>query len=244
MNTLCIAIHDVAPVTWNACCRLLAMLNGFGRVPVTLLVVPHFHRQHRIQQNLGFVEDINERIASGDEVALHGFSHRDDVDASGLSGLIRRRVLSAGEGEFAALSADEAARRVDAGLAIFEELGWHAEGFVPPAWLLSRGARAALRSSGLRYFTDHTGITLLRSGRRIVAPAITFSPRSAVRRIASRAWARAARKCFQSTSIVRVGLHPADALHADLMHAWERLLPQLLGDRLPRTKARAIGDSR
>ena len=239
---LCIAIHDVAPATWPACERLLAMLEGLGAPPLTLLVVPDYHARGRIDADPAFVRAIDRRIARGDEVALHGFHHRDDSAAPrALLPWLRRRVLTAGEGEFAAIDEPEADARIAMGMAIFARLGWQARGFVAPAWLLGAAARGALEKTSLQWTSTHTHLLHLKDNReRVAAPCITASPRSAWRREVSRAWIGVAPALLRGQRVVRVGLHPADAAHAALCRRWERSLRTLLQTRTPLTKSAAL----
>lgn len=241
MRALCIAIHDVAPATLPACERLFALLAEIGAPRATLLIVPDFHRRGRIDRDLAFVRAIDRRLAAGDEVALHGYHHVDDGPAphSPLEWL-QRRVLTASEGEFSALTQHEAERRIDAGLALFARLHWNAAGFVAPAWLLGAGARAALSRTTLIWTSTHGAIESLADARRIAAPAISASARSAWRRWTSRRWLRVAKTAFRTAPLVRVALHPADVADAALVDAWRVLLRELLAERAALTKSDAL----
>lgn len=240
-RAVCIAIHDVAPATWPACAALLELLRHVGAPPATLLVVPDYHRRGRVDRDASFVRAIDRRIAEGDEIALHGYHHLDDGPAPHAPAeWLRRRVLTASEGEFAALTEHEAMLRLDAGLRLFERLGWHAAGFVAPAWLLGGGARVALAKTELRYTTTHAHLECLSDGRRIAAPAISASARSAWRRWTSRQWLMLARVALRDRPLVRVALHPSDAVDMRLLAAWRALLMALLADRVALTKSAAI----
>ncbi len=238
---LCIAIHDVAPATWPQCARLLALLDEFGSPPLTLLVVPDYHHRGRIDTDADFRRAIDTRIAHGDEVALHGYFHLDDAPpARDPAQWLRRRLLTAGEGEFAALAQEHAHARLQAGLDLFGTLGWNARGFVAPAWLLGSGARAALRASPLRYTSTHGFLETIADGRRHAAPAISASARSAWRRWSSRRWLAAAPALSTNAPLVRLALHPADALHDDILDAWRRVLRDALAKRTVLTKSAAL----
>lgn len=241
---LCIALHDVAPATWPQCAHLLDLVDSLGAPPVTLLVVPDWHGQGRVDAAPEFLHAIDARLARGDEVALHGYRHRDEAPAPrSPAAWLRRRVLTAGEGEFAELSLDEAQSRLRAGLDLLQRLGWKVEGFVPPAWLASDGARIALRHSGLRWTSTHTALIAFDGGaeRRIGAPCLTASPRSAWRRASSRAFLRIGLRLSAKQPLVRVGLHPADADHPGLLACWREVLRELLMTRRPVTKSQAVG---
>ncbi|HKE46510.1 MAG TPA: polysaccharide deacetylase family protein [Rhodanobacteraceae bacterium] len=244
MRALCIAVHDVAPATWLPCEALLALLRDVGAPPATLLVVPDYHRRGCVECDRAFVRAIDRRLARGDEVALHGYHHVDDgpVPHSPTEWL-QRRWLTASEGEFSALTQHEAEQRIDAGLAMFARLQWHASGFVAPAWLLGDGARAALARTTIRYTSTHAHLESLAEGRRIPAPAISASARSEWRRWMSRRWLAIARTALRNEPLLRVALHPADAADAGLLAAWRTLLRALLADRVALTKSDALAKS-
>ena len=240
-RAVCIAIHDVAPATWPECDALFDLLRRLGAPPATLLVVPDYHHRGSVERNLAFTRSIDRRVANGDEIALHGYHHVDDGPAphSPVEWLTRR-MLTASEGEFSALTEHEAAIRIDAGLRMFERLQWDVAGFVAPAWLLGTGARAALAKTHLRYTSTHAQFELLADGRRIAAPAISASARSAWRRWSSRQWLRLAQVALRDAPLVRVALHPSDVSDARILDAWRVLLTALLADRVALTKSIAI----
>ena len=240
--TLCIAIHDAAPATWTHCRVLFDLLDDLGAPPATLLVVPEYHRRGSIAADSAFVSAIDRRIARGDEIVLHGYYHLDDgpVPRTPLEWL-RRRHLTASEGEFAALSQHEAAARIDAGLRLFDRFGWNVRGFVAPAWLLGTGARAALKHTSMRYTSTHTPLEMPTEGRSVAAPVISASTRSTWRRWTSRRWLRAAHRLTRNAPLLRIALHPADASHPQMLAAWRALLRKLLTERVPLTKSAALG---
>ena len=133
---LCVSVHDVAPATWRSCQQVLAAVREVAEIPVTLLVVPAYRGQCSALAP-GFESAMTDQLAHGHELALHGYFHRDlGVPRSAVDWL-RRRVYTAGEGEFWALSRDEAAERLLLGQRWFAANRWPLAGFVPPAWLLS-----------------------------------------------------------------------------------------------------------
>lgn len=242
---LCIVLHDVAPATWPECARLLACVDALGAPPLTLLVVPDFHGRGRSDRDAAFVRALERRVLRGDELALHGWCHLDQAPAPRTPGAwLRRRVLTAGEGEFSALARDDARRRIENGMELFRRLGWPLAGFVPPAWLASAGTRAALAASGLRYTSTHAALIDLVAHARVAAPCVTASPRSRWRRAASGAWLRLAPRVLRAQPLLRAGLHPADARHAPLLEAWQRVLARELRERAALTKSQALAASR
>ena len=240
---ICIVIHDVAPATWPQCSRLLDMLHQLGDPPLTLLVVPNYHGRGRIDRSREFISALERRIGCGDELALHGYDHLDHGPRPRtLDAWVRRRVLSAGEGEFSTLACDEARARIDGGLEMFKHLGWHAAGFVPPAWWASAGTRDALQAFSLRYTSTHMELIDLGAGARHRAPCLTASPRSAWRRATSKVWLASMDRLTAQSPLIRVGLHPEDARHADMLDCWRRLLTRLLCKRRALTKLQALDE--
>ena len=145
---VCVVLHDVAPSTRAACMRTLAAVAEVADVPATLLAVPRYHGERSTPELVDWLEARRRR---GDELALHGWSHRDEQAPAGAVDGLRRRVYTRGEGEFWALSEREATRRIEAGIAWFREHGWPLAGFVAPAWLLGPGAWQALAMQRFEY---------------------------------------------------------------------------------------------
>jgi uncharacterized protein len=181
-----------------------------------LLVVPRYHGDENIPQT--FAKWIAGRLARGDELALHGLTHLDEAGASGtMRGHISRGIYTAGEGEFAALTRDEAHVRIAQGRAWFAQRGWPLHGFVAPAWLMSAGTREALADFDFLYTTTLTRLHVLKAGVSVHAPTVVYSARSAWRRLVSRGWNASLALASRATSVVRVGLHPADVAHPALL---------------------------
>jgi predicted deacetylase len=236
MRYLCVSIHDVAPSTLPACKTIAdAVARLDPRLPLTLLVVPRYHGETRVTSS--FADWIAERLARGDELALHGWTHRDEANAPRALGFLARRIYTAGEGEFSALSREDAAARIGQGRLWFAEHGWRAEGFVAPAWLASPGTWDALRDFDFLYTTTLSRFHVLRHGIALRAPSVVYSTRSAWRRSASRAWNAGVARASTEMQLVRVGFHPADAAYPQVMSHALSLLGRLSGDRVALTKS-------
>ena len=229
---LCIALHDVAPATWDACRRWLDQLDALEASAPTLLLVPDFHGRGGFVQAPAIVDELQRRAAAGAELAQHGLLHQDRAPSPRTPAQwLRRRVLTAGEGEFAALDGPAAARALAQGRALLAQSGLHVRGFVPPAWLASAAARAAIREVGYAWTSDHRALYDLPRGLRVPAPVLTASPRGAWRRAASRVWLGAALRATRRVPLLRVGLHPADIEHPALLRTWREVLRALLDER-------------
>ena len=236
-------VHDAAPSTWPECAALLRMLDELGAQPVTILVVPHYHYQNPIINDARFVAALGARLARGDELALHGFHHRDDEPPPRtLRGFVLRRMLTRGEGEFAALNEPAAAWRIAHGVDAFRTLRWPLFGFVPPAWLLGSASRAAIERCGhpFRYVSARRGIHRLPHWRFVSTANLCYSPDAVWRRALSRMLIRGELARAQHRSLLRVSLHPQDARRADVMAHWRALVEQALAERVPVTKERWI----
>ena len=185
-----------------------------------------------------FRDWIEVRLARGDAIALHGLTHRDEAPPPGnASGRLRRSVYTAEEGEFSALTREDAAHRIEEGRRWLTEQGWSTDGFVAPAWLMSDGAWKAVRSAGFLYTTTLTRFHLLKHDTSLCAPTLVYSTRTAWRRALSRAWNAALATGTQGARLVRFGFHPADAQHETLMRHAAGILAQVAENRRAVTKS-------
>ena len=242
-DAVAFVVHDVAPATWPECTVLLRMLDELGAKPVTLLVVPHYHYRDPIAKDRRFVAALDARLARGDELALHGFHHRDDEPPPRtLRGFIERRILTRREGEFAALNEPAAAWRLERGIETFRALHWPLHGFVPPAWLLGEASRAAIERCGypFRYLSARHGIFRLPQWRFLPTANLYYSPDAAWRRALSQALIHAELLRATRRSLLRVSLHPQDVRSAEALAHWRSLIERTLAERTPVTKERWI----
>lgn len=185
---LSVSIHDVAPHTWPACERLIEAVRAVAPIPLTLLVVPDYHRR-AVSDPVGFRHRLDGRLGQGDELALHGYNHLDEAPrATTWRERYWREVFTLQEGEFAALSAQEARWRLRCGLAWFAQRGWPVEGFVPPAWLMGRESWCAVTQLPFRYMTTLRHFHLLPECRALYAPTLAYSTRNAPGRWLCRRW--------------------------------------------------------
>lgn len=234
---LCLVLHDVAPHTWADYQPLLDAVDDLGHVPTTLLVVPDFHHRQPLSAHPDFRRQLEQRLARGDELVLHGYYHCDDQPAARtVRAWWMRRVYTA-EGEFYALDQAQAQRRLEAGSELFQRFGWPLAGFVAPAWLMSEGTRRALRQTGLRYTSDAQQLYRLPDFNPIAAPGLVWSARSPWRRGLSWLASEGAVRLYQQAPVLRLGVHPVDMRHAFSRRYWLRLLQGLLEEgRIPLTK--------
>lgn len=235
-KALCVSIHDVAPATWPDCLRLLAATRAVAEIPLTWLVVPHYHG-NRVR-SVSYEHMLGSLLAQGHELALHGYTHLDSEPAcGGLYGRFLRNVFANREGEFSAIDAAEAGRRLQLGLAWFRQRNWPVKGFIAPAWLMSAGAWTAVREFPFEYTTTLGRFYLLPQRQALFSPTLVYTARNATGRIASRYWANLLADGLSMAPLVRLSLHPQDAHHPALMRHYQQLLAELLSSRQPLTKA-------
>ncbi|MET0964474.1 MAG: polysaccharide deacetylase family protein [Noviherbaspirillum sp.] len=233
---LCVSIHDVAPATWAQCAQLMAAVAAVADIPLTLLVVPAWHGA--AQSVPAFDHELEVRMARGDELALHGYTHLDSgPPARNWLEQLARHVYTNGEGEFAALGANDAAERLRLGLHWFARRGWPLHGFVAPAWLLGAGGWQALRRLPLLYTTTWRRFYLLPEGQSLHAPSLVYSSRNGWGRALSRQAVALTGLMQRDAPLVRLSLHPRDAVDRATVRHFQKLLERLLQRRQAATKA-------
>jgi len=177
----------------------------------------------------------------GDEIALHGYSHRDDLPPRDWLDRLRRRHYTRGEGEFWALPEAEAKRRIDAGIAWFRSNGWIWHGFVAPAWLLGPQAWPALE--GFEYTATLRHIVRLPGRERVASQSVVYSTSSAWRRRSSLAWNAVVSRLERGNPLLRIELHPRDADFTAVRRSWQKILERALRDRRASTVADFVRQS-
>ncbi|MEN5241816.1 DUF2334 domain-containing protein [Pseudomonas atacamensis] len=237
MKAVCLVLHDVAPSTWADYQPFVEAVDALGDVPMTWLVVPDFHRHDALDANPAFRRVLDARVARGDELALHGYYHDDQEPLpNNPRDWFMRRVYTH-EGEFYRLSREAALARLHAGLEMFQRYDWPVQGFVAPAWLMSEGARQALRELPLSYTSSPQHLYRLPDFSAIAAPGLVWSARSAWRRGVSKILSDQREQRWREASVIRLGLHPVDMRHRFSRDYWLHTLQRLLAEgRVPLTK--------
>lgn len=231
-----VVLHDVAPQTWHRYAALIEELDR-RQIPCSLLVVPDYHGAGELRAHLDFVGALQIRQAQGDEIVLHGFLHQ-DREPLGLSPVqwLVRRIYTAREGEFAALSAPRALARVAQGLRQLSEVGLTTQGFVAPAWLMSRGTRRALPMLPVRYAAGRRCLYRLPDWRVERQVSLVWSVRSRSRRLLSRLRNDWALWRARDSAVIRLDIHPADLGHPRVARWWFDTLDRLARERETLTK--------
>lgn len=227
-RVVCVVLHDVATATQAACRRALQAVANVADVPVTLLAVPHYHGE---ASSADLEAWLDERSRRGDELALHGYTHRDELPPQGGLDSLRRRHYTRSEGEFWGLPADEAGRRIDLGIAWFRAHGWPLHGFVAPAWLLGPGGWAALQGRDFSYTSTLRRLVHLPGRRAVFSQSVVYSTSTAWRRASSLAWNSGVAQWERGNPLLRIELHPRDADFRAVRRSWQRVLERALRDR-------------
>ncbi len=226
------SIHDVGPKFERQVDALVDHVQrhvGAGRF--AMLVVPDHWSEAPLSAAPAFGTKLRGWADAGVEMFLHGFAHRDDTPAAGFA----RKHMTAGEGEFAGLSATDATARIVAGRQLVEDvIGRPVAGFIAPAWLYSPGARAAVRDAGFALAEDHLKVWHPASGRVLArGPVITWASRSPGRIRSSLAVAAVARRFPLALSTARIAVHPGDVGVAALLASIDATLARFVTTHRP-----------
>jgi predicted deacetylase len=239
--TLLLSLHDVTPRHLERLQRAESLFCEIGVRHVTYLLVPRYHGRWDVERDLAFQEWCHHPRPFTVDWCLHGFYHRElqKPESHSLSDSLKRRFLTAGEGEFLALAAPDAQRLVVRGKRAFRScLGFAPGGFVAPAWLFTNALIAVLREQGFLWTEDHRRIHDLRNSDVIPAPVITWSARSWLRRIGSIRVASVLARRWCDTPILRVAVHPLDFDHPELVSS----LREVISGGLKARRANGYGE--
>ncbi len=240
---LVVAIHDVTPAHAGSLQRIYSVLSDLGITRYALLVVPDWHGEWPLERHAAFVDDLLARQAAGAEIFLHGYRH----DEAAFHRTWTQRLAIAGRtaasAEFRVAPPQEAAERLDRGLALFARLGLKPVGFIPPAWLPSAGLAHQLRQRRLDLTEGFWLIANLAEGRRVFAPALSWSTARAWRSALTAGVAAARRVVERPRGVVRVAIHPPDIEAPVVAAALRRTLSTLTGARRQATYTEVMRSS-
>lgn len=223
---LVVSVHDVAPATAEQTRRWCADADALG-IPVSLLVIPGPWRGVSLADEPGYAEVLRARSSGGDELVMHGWTHRAGPEGS-WSRRLWGRLVARGAAEFGALDEVEAADRVLSGREVMRELDLTTRGFTPPGWLASAATNRVLSQVGFRYTTSHFGVLDLRSGRMRRGFALSHRPGGAGERLGAALMERWAQWSARRGGLVRIALHPDDLARPGLRDATLRAIEAVL----------------
>ena len=236
---LVVSLHDVTPAHLLRLRRAEALFRRMEVDAVQYLFVPEFHGRYRASEYPDFLDWCRRDRSFKVSWWLHGYYHLDNppelkpVELS-LVDRLKRRFLTAGEGEFLTLDSAMQRRRIIAGLEEFSHCfpGVKPAGFVPPAWLFkSETLLPLLRELGLPYTEDHNHLYDVNRNLVKFAPVVTWATRTLFHKYGSLVVCPLRARWFQRESIVRVAMHPHDFDHPITVKNIERVLGMLRKDR-------------
>lgn len=207
---LLVSLHDVSPLTLAACRDVVDVLADTGIPPsaLTVLVVPFHEARIPLDEHPPTIAFLRELAGQGATLVLHGYTHRMVESPRTPLAWLAARWFARGEGELAACSAAQTEHRLAQAAAIFERaaLGARPYGFVPPAWLMSSGAAAAIDAQGFAFHERFSGIVCGRNvvGRRLIG----WGSRTAIEALATSSWAWV--QSHRAPADTRLAVHPPD----------------------------------
>lgn len=213
------SIHDVGPGCQVEVERLAALIEKrLGGPKFAMLVVPDHWGNNPLRGDREFCRRLHSWSSAGIEMFVHGWFHKDKGDHKGLAA-VKARLITASEGEFLALSQEDAARRMEDGRKLIEDIiGRQVAGFVAPAWLYGPGAKSALQQSGFSLAEDHLRVWIPQTGEVVArGPVVTWASRSKLRTASSLAFAALARSALHCLRTVRVAVHPGDVTKPEIL---------------------------
>jgi predicted deacetylase len=139
--------------------------------------------------------------------------------------------MTASEGEFLGLSKKEAAKRINDGRSLVEDvIGRRVDGVIASAWLYGDGAHAALKEAEMPLAEDHLRVWSPVSGRKLASgPVITWASRTRARLLSSLTAAAALRHA--PIHALRIGVHPPDVRSPALLRSIENTFAAALRTR-------------
>ena len=226
---LLVTIHDMFALNaGNEPARsLLVESEGVPVRALTLLVIPR-HEDRAPLDRHGPTRDWLRQLADSEAcLAMHGLTHR-------MEGRVRNpwqwalaKGFARGQGEFLLSDRNDFARRLEASRAIFRRAGLEEalQGFVPPAWLLSKAALLEVRQSGFSFYERFSGIVSHDVGAGASADRLWFLDRLIKARTPLSLTLGSNRCRHPRTRALQS--HPADMTRPSTVHAIRAILGNL-----------------
>jgi predicted deacetylase len=228
MSQIVVSLHDVAPATAELSRRWLELLETLG-VRASLLVIPGRWNGQELSHSPAFVDWLHAAESRGHEIVQHGLLHTRDKNFTSTSKRSRvGQLMGRGCQEFWELPYEEAFKRLIHGKSIMTKCGFHARGFVAPAWMISEGTLDALRDTGFQYTNNHTHLINTQTGAKKFVVVTSQRPRSLLS-LPGVAVANGIAKYAESQGKpLRIAIHPADLMSPRLREANLKLITQFL----------------
>ncbi|HNY29636.1 MAG TPA: DUF2334 domain-containing protein [Fibrobacteria bacterium] len=211
-NKVRIRLHDVSPLTWDACLEWIELCASLGLPPIDLFVIPR-HEGGPASRGAGLPEDFVRRLrelhGKGHPLWIHGWTHRGEDS----------------EREFLGMEAVEAADRARRAL-----LDWRQAklpeptGFCPPCWIFPMAALPSVFQMGYKVVDLRFGEAT--PGRMLRSAAISTWGGNG---LWARTWNRTLplQKRLLGPVPTRIALHPQD-LQGRGRRSMEKVLASLI----------------
>jgi predicted deacetylase len=228
MSQIVVSLHDVAPATAELSRRWLELLETLG-VRASLLVIPGRWNGQELSKSPAFVDWLHAAESRGHEIVQHGLLHTRDKNFASTSKRSRiGQLLGRGCQEFWELPYEEAFQRLIHGKSIMTKCGFHATGFVAPAWMMSEGTLDALRDTGFQYTNNHTHLINTQTGEKKFVVVTSQRPRSLLSLPGVAVTNSIAKYVESQGKPLRIAIHPADLMSPRLREANLKLITQFL----------------
>ncbi len=240
---LLVSLHDVSPLTLDDARDAVALIAAAGvpRGALTVLVVPFHDQRIALADDAATLEFLAELATRGATLVTHGYTHRMSGGARTPWRWFATRVFARNQGELALCDFAEAASRLDLAAAMFARSGFEPTGFVPPAWLLSRGATDAVAARDYAFVERLGGIVTAAGTRPLARRLIGWGSLTWVEAMATSAFAWLQTR--RPVADTRVAIHPPDLRRVRTRRSLERTLRHLV-PRLEPLSYRAFVDAR
>lgn len=232
---LVISLHDVTPFHMDRLARAEAVFGELGLAKVAYLFVPEYHGGYPAAADTAFRGWCFKPRPFRIDWHLHGYHHLEAptrTAAVGAGDFLKRKLLTAGEGEFLALDAAAQRAKVAAGREAFRAcLGKDPIGFVAPAWLFNAELPLVLREQGFRFTEDQRRMYRVDTGARLSSPVITWATRTWMRKYGSLIVCPVLLRLWSRAPVLRVAMHPFDFDHPETVASIRAVLSSALRHR-------------
>jgi predicted deacetylase len=229
-----ISLHDATPFHLDRMRRAESVFRDLGVAKIAYLFVPEYHGGYPAAGSAAFRDWCLEPRAFRIDWHLHGYHHLEtgDAGAGGAGDFLKRKLLTAGEGEFLALDAEAQARKIEAGREAFRAcLGRDPVGFVAPAWLFNNALPGVLKRQGFSFTEDQRRMYRVDTGARLDSPVITWATRTWLRKYGSLAVCPLLQRLWAKAPVLRIAMHPFDFDHPETVASIRGVLSRALRER-------------
>lgn len=231
---LVVSLHDATPFHLDRMRKAETVFRELGLAKLTYLFVPEYHGGYPAAADAAFGEWCRAPRPFAVDWHLHGYHHLEDAApaAGGARDFLKRRLLTAGEGEFLALDASAQKRKLEAGRESFRAcLGADPVGFVAPAWLFNADLAPVLKGLGFRFTEDQRRMYRVDTGARLDSPVITWATRTWARKYGSLVVCPLLLRLWSRTPVLRIAMHPFDFDHPETVASIRGVLRRAMQGR-------------